>query len=154
MKKFAVWITLWCFLTMTSLSGCAYEQAYQSYATAQSNMAAASGALIRMTPDGKVTEIGNPMIAMAMIQMQAPKDGWTQFFDFLKFATPFAAIWGVAGALSSGVKGNTTNVSGNSNLVGNTAGPAGGASSWASPVTTTTTTTTETSITGGAGSID
>jgi len=38
MKKFAIWITLWCFLAMTTLSGCAYEKAYQAYATAQSHI--------------------------------------------------------------------------------------------------------------------
>ena len=151
MKKFAIWITLWCFLAMTTLSGCAYEKAYQAYATAQSNMAASSGALVKMTPDGKVTEIGNPMLAMAMISMKPPQSEVAEFFEWLKVATPFGALWGIVGAMSNGIKGNTTTVSGNSNLVGNTAGPAGAASSWASPVTTTTT---ETSITGGSGSID
>jgi hypothetical protein len=141
MRKFAVWIILCAFLTMTTLGGCAYEQAYGAYAKSMSDMAASSGALIKLGPDGRVIEVGNPMVGVAMMQMQAPKDGWTQFFDFLKFATPFAAIWGVAGALSSNIpQGSTTNVTGNSNLTGNTAGPAGGASSWASPVTTTTTT--------------
>ena len=140
MKKFATWIILWVFLTMTTLSGCAYEQAYQSYATAQASMAASSGALVKMTPDGKVTEIGNPMIAMAMMNMKEPKDGWTQFFDFLKFATPFAAIWGVAGAITSGSHGATTNVSGQGNYTGNTMGSKG---LMGSPTTTTTTTISE-----------
>ena len=140
MKRFAVWITLCAFL-LTPL-GCAYESAYREYSLAQSSMAASAGPLVSFHPDGKLAVVGNPMIPMAMMNMKEPKDGWTQFFDWLKFATPFAAIYGVVGAISSNLNpGNTTNVTGNSNLTGNTAGTAGGASSWASPVTTTTTTT-------------
>jgi hypothetical protein len=140
MKRFAIWIILCSFLTMTTIGGCAYDKAYQSYATAQSNMAVASSALVKLGPDGKVTEIGNPMVGLAMIQMQAPKDGWTQFFDFLKFATPFAAIYGVVGAMTAGVHGNNTNVSGQGNYTGNTMGSTG---LMGSPTTTTTTTVTE-----------
>ena len=138
--KFAVWIVLCSFLTMT-FTGCAYEKSYLQYAAAQSSMASSAGPTVTFHPNGQLASVGNPMIAMAMMQMKAPKDAWEALFDFLKFATPFAAIWGVAGAITSGHHGTTTNVSGEGNLVGNTAGPAGGASSWASPVTTTTTTT-------------
>lgn len=130
-------------ITLPLMTGCAYEQAYIQYANAQAAMAQASGPLFKqtLTPDGKVAsfEVGNPMVPMAMMQMKQPKSEWESFFDFLKFATPFAAIWGVAGALSNSNHGNTTNVSGNSNAVGNTAGQSG---LFASPVTTTTTTTT------------
>ena len=146
MKKFAVWIILCTFLTMT-FTGCAHVETYGHYATAQSTMATAAGPTVTFHPNGQLASVGNPMIAMAMMQMKAPKDAWESFFDFLKFATPFAAIWGVAGAITSGTHGNTTNVTGSGNLTGNYAGPAGGASSWASPVTTTTTTLTESTVT-------
>ena len=140
--RFASWITICAFLLMTT--SCAYDQAYLQYAKAQTDMATAAGPTVTFHPNGQLASVGNPMIAMAMMNMKEPKDGWSQFFDFLKFATPFAAIWGVAGAITSGTHGNTTNVSGTGNLTGNSAGPAGGASSWASPVTTTTTTNTTT----------
>lgn len=148
MKKFAVWITMCSFLLMT-FTGCAYNEAYGTYAKAQSDMATAAGPTVSFHPNGQLASVGNPMVAMAMMNMKAPKDGWESFFDFLKFATPFAAIYGIVGAMSTNLGGGTTtNVSGNSNLVGNTAGSAGGTSSWASPVTTTTT-----EISGGEGSI-
>lgn len=149
MRRIAAWITICSFLLMSF--GCAYNEAYGTYAKAQSDMATAAGPTVTFHPNGQLASVGNPMISMAMMQMKAPKDGWEAFFDFLKFATPFAAIYGVVGAMSTNLgAGNTTNVQGNSNLVGNTAGSAGTASSWASPVTTTTT---ETAITGGTGSI-
>ena len=148
MKKFAVWVVMCSFLLMT-FTGCSYKEAYGTYARAQADIAAAAGPVVSFHENGQLASVGNPMIAMAMMNMKAPKDGWESFFDFLKFATPFAAIYGVVGALSTNLgSGQTTNVQGNSNFVGNTAGPAGGASSWASPVTTTTT-----EISGGEGSI-
>jgi len=150
MKKFATWIILWSFLTMTTFTGCAYNEAYGTYAKAQSEMAVAAGPTVTFHPNGQLASVGNPMVAMAMMNMKEPKDGWTSFFDWLKFATPFGALWGVAGAIASASHGPTTNVQGNSNLVGNTAGAAGTSSSWASPVTTTTTST---ELTGGTGSI-
>jgi hypothetical protein len=125
----------------TGMFGCAYEQAYVKYAQSQAEMARAAGPIVTFHPDGKLASVGNPMVAMAMMNMKEPKDGWTSFFDWLKFATPFAAIWGLGASLANSGHGNTTNVSGSGNLTGNAAGPAGGASSWASPVTTTTTTT-------------
>lgn len=143
MKKLT-YLILACFFL--SINSCAYESAYREYAVAQSNIAQAAGPIVSFHTNGQLASVGNPMIAMAMMNMKEPKDGWTQFFDWLKLATPFAAIYGIVGAMSNVSQGSTTNVQGNSNLVGNTAGPAGGASSWASPVTTTT--ITETTVTG------
>lgn len=145
MKKFAAWIVMCSFLLMT-FTGCAYNESYGRYAEAQSNMATAAGPIVSFHENGALASVGNPMVAMAMMNMKPPRDGWESFFDFLKFATPFAAMYGLAGALSTnlGAGGSTTNITGNSNLTGNTAGAAGAASSWASPVTTTTTTNTAT----------
>lgn len=139
MKKIT-YLVLCSFLLMT---GCAYEQAYTQYSLAQSMMAQAAGPMVEFHPDGKLKSVGNPMIAMAMMNMKEPKDGWTQFFDWLKVATPFAAIYGIVGAMSSSTHGNTTNVSGGGNYVGNT---AGNQAQWASPTTTTITETTTTGI--------
>jgi hypothetical protein len=143
--KFAVSIILCFFL----LPGCAYQEAYRQYAVSQAEMANAAGPIVSFHQNGALASVGNPMIAMAMMQMKEPKDGWTQFFDWLKFATPFGAMYGIVGAMANAAQGHTTNVTGNSNLTGNTAGPSGAASSWASPVTTTTVT----EINGGEGSI-
>lgn len=136
MKKIA-WFILCSFVLMSV--GCSYDKAYQTYSAAQSDIAKAAGPIVEFHPDGKLKAVGNPMVAMMGMQMKAPKDAWEYLFDFLKFATPFAAIYGVVGAMSTNLgSGSTTNVSGEGNFVGNTAsGPA----SWASPITTTTTTT-------------
>lgn len=122
--------------------GCSYEQAYIKYAESQASMAASAGPLFKqsLTPDGKVAsfEVGNPMVPMAMMQMKPPKSEWESLTEWLKMATPFAAIWGIVGSIGGGTS-NSTNVSGSGNLVGN---QAGNQSQWASPTTTTTTTTT------------
>jgi hypothetical protein len=135
MKKIT-WMMLCSFLLTT---GCAYDSAYRDYSLAQANMAQAVGPIVSFHPDGKLASVGNPMLAMAMMNMKEPKDGWTQFFEFLKFATPFAAIYGIVGAMSANLgSGSTTNVSGGGNFVGNTTGSN---ATWASPPITTTTTT-------------
>jgi hypothetical protein len=123
------------------VQGCAYEQAYIKYAEAQAKMAASSGPMFKqtLTPDGKVSsfEVGNPLVSMAMMQMKAPKSEWESITEWMKMATPFAAIWGIVGSIGGGTS-SSTNVSGSGNLVGN---QAGNQSQWASPTTTTTTTT-------------
>ena len=120
-----------------SLSGCAYENAYRAYAVAQSTMATASGPLVEFDCNGKIKSIGNPMLAMAMVQMKPPKSEAAEFFDWLKLATPFGAIWGIVGAMSTANRGATTTVSGSDNFVGNTTGSN---ANWASPPTTNNTT--------------
>jgi len=99
-------------------------------------MATASGPLVEFDDNGKIKSIGNPMLAMAMINMKPPKSEAAEFFDWLKVATPFGAIWGIVGAMSTANHGATTNVSGGGNFVGNT---TGNSATWASPPTTTTT---------------
>jgi hypothetical protein len=122
------------------VSGCAYEKAYISYAESQATMAKAAGPLFKqsLTPDGRVAsfEVGNPLTAMAMMQMKAPKSEWESLVEWMKMATPFAAIWGIVGSIGGGTH-NSTSVSGTGNFVGN---QAGNQSQWASPTTTTTTT--------------
>ena len=130
-----------------SLSGCAYENAYRAYAVAQSTMATASGPLVEFDDNGKIKSIGNPMLAMAMVQMKPPKSEAAEFFDWLKLATPFGAIWGIVGAMSTANRGATTTVSGEGNFVGNT---ASGGTSWASPPTTNNTTNNTTNSTSNA----
>ena len=138
MKKIT-WFVLCSFLLMTT--NCAYDVAYRDYATAQANIAASAGPLVTFHPGGGVAAIGNPMVAMAMMNMKEPKDGWTQFFHWLEMATPFGAMFGIVGALANMSKGNTTTVSGGGNFVGNT---TGNSATWASPPTTNTTTNTTT----------
>ena len=130
-------------LTPITMTGCMYDKAYRDYAVAQSAIAQAAGPLVTFHPDGKLASVGNPMTAMAMMNMKEPKDGWTQFFHWLEMATPFGAIWGIVGSLANFNKGNSTNVSGTGNYTGNT---TSGGAVFGSPPTTTTTTTTTTSV--------
>jgi hypothetical protein len=116
--------------------GCAYESAYREYATAQATMATAAGPLVTLHPDGRLASLGNPMIPMAMMQMKAPKSEWESLVEWMKFATPFAAIWGIVGSIGGG--GTTTNVNGQGNYTGNAMGNQG---LMGSPTTTTTTVT-------------
>ena len=136
MKKIT-WFILCSFVLMSV--GCSYDAAYSSYSLTQSMIAQSAGPIVEFHENGQLKAVGNPMVALMGMQMKPPKDAWEYLFDFLKFATPFAAIYGVVGAMSTNLNpGNSTNVTGEGNFVGNTAsGPA----SWASPVTTTTTTT-------------
>ena len=134
MKKFAVCLAICSLLLM---SGCAYQEAYREYAVAQSSMASAAGPLVRIDPtSGRVTEIGNPLLPMAMMQMKAPKSEVESIVEWMKMATPFAAIWGIVGSIGGG--GTTTNVSGQGNYTGNSMGSQG---LMGSPTTTTTTVT-------------
>jgi hypothetical protein len=133
-------ITLLLLVAVLALtSGCAYESTYREYAMSQAKMAAMTGPLIELYEDGRLKSVGNPLVPVAMMQMRAPVSEAETFFNWLKMATPFGAIWGIVGAMSSGLHGDTTNVSGTGNLTGNTSGNQG---TWASPPTTTTTTTT------------
>lgn len=134
MKKFAVWITACAFLLMAS--GCTYKEAYVKYAEAQATMAQAAGPLVTLHPNGTLASLGNPMVPMAMMQMKPPKSEAEAFFDWLKMATPFAAMWGLAGTITSGSHGTTTNVSGTGNYTGNAMGNQG---LMGSPTTTTVT---------------
>jgi hypothetical protein len=151
MLRFASKIIMWCYLLTITLSpiGCSYEKNYREYALSQASIAASAGPLVKIGPNGMVTEIGNPMIPLIAMQQKPPKSELDSVFDFLTAIGPFGAIWGIVGSMANSIRGNTTNVTGNSNLTGNTAGSAGGASSWASPVTTTTTTTVIETITEG-----
>ena len=124
--------------------GCSYQENYRAYAVAQSSMSMAQGPLVELYPDGKLKSIGNPMTAMAQMQMQAPKSETDAFFSWLTAATPFGAIFGIVGAMTNGLRGNTTNVNGQGNYTGNV---GGNSAQMGSPTTTTTTTISEESIT-------
>ena len=125
-----------CSSLLMSFVGCAYEQAYTQYSLSQAAIAQASGPIVTFHPNGQLASVGNPMIPLIGMQMRGPKSDWDGFWDVLKTAVPFGAIWGIVGAMSTANHGTTTNVSGTGNFTGNT---AGGTSQWASPVTTTTT---------------
>jgi hypothetical protein len=118
MKK----LLLLSFLGVLCFSGCAYDRAYMYYSNAQADIAKASGPMITFHENGGIKEIGNPMLAMAMMQMKSPKSEAAEFFDWLKMATPFGAIWGIVGAMSTANHGATTNVSGSGNVTGNSTG--------------------------------
>ena len=120
-------------------SGCAYESTYREYAMSQAKMAAMTGPLIELHENGTLKSVGNPLVPVAMMQMRAPVSEAETFFNWLKMATPFGAIWGIVGAMgSNGSSGPTTNVSGTGNYTGN---QVGGAGTFGSPPTTITTTT-------------
>lgn len=120
------------------LSGCAYQEAYKQYAVAQSQIATAAGPLVTFHPTGQVASIGNPMTAMAMMNMKAPRSEWEVFMDTIRAAVPFAAIWGTAMGGFDAAKsiGQGTTITGDGNFMGNTAGNSS-PSQWASPTTTT-----------------
>ena len=140
--KTTTWVILGLFTVMSF--GCSYQENYRAYAVAQSSMSMAQGPLVELYPDGKLKSIGNPMTAMAQMQMQAPKSETDAFFSWLTAATPFGAIFGIVGAMTNGLRGNTTNVNGQGNYTGNV---GGNSAQMGSPTTTTTTTISEESIT-------
>ena len=131
--------------------GCSYQENYRAYAVAQSSMSMAQGPLVELYPDGKLKSIGNPMTAMAQMQMAAPKSETEAFFSWLTAATPFGAIFGIVGAMTNGLRGNTTNVNGQGNYTGNV---GGNSAQMGSPTTTTTTTVTENTTTTSDDSIN
>ena len=136
MKKIALVILI---MFTSMIIGCSYQENYRAYAVAQSSMAMAQGPLVELYPDGKIKSIGNPMTAMAQMQMKPPTSEADSFFSWLTSATPFGAIFGIVGAMTNGLRGNTTNVNGQGNYTGNT---SGNQAQMGSPTTTTTTTTT------------
>ena len=136
--KLITWLILGSFLITGP--GCAYTETYREYALAQSKMSAMSGPLVEFHENGTVKSIGNPMLQMAMISMKPPKDAWESFFDFLKTVGPFGVMWGIVGSMTSGIRGDVTNVNGQGNYTGNT---SGNQTQMGSPTTTTTTITEE-----------
>ena len=89
-------------------TGCAYQENYRAYAVAQSSMAMAQGPLIEFHENGTVKSIGNPMMQMAQISMKPPTSEADAFFSWLTAATPFGAIFGIVGAMTNGLRGNTS----------------------------------------------
>jgi hypothetical protein len=136
MKSMA-WIILGSFFL--ALNACTYSENYKAYSVAQASMAMAQGPLIEFYENGTVKSIGNPMMQMAQISMKPPTSEADAFFSWLTAATPFGAIFGLVGAMTNGLRGNTTNVNGQGNYTGNT---SGNQAQMGSPTTTTTTTTT------------
>lgn len=135
MKKFAVSIILCCFM----LSGCAYQEAYRQYSTSQAEMAKAAGPLVSFHPNGAVASIGNPMIAMAMMQMKAPKHEVEMFTSMVGNLAPWAFGAWISSTAMSAVAGakQGMNISGDSNYIGNASGNQS-PNQLGSPVTTTT----------------
>ena len=131
--------------------GCSYQENYRAYAVAQSSMSMAQGPLIEFHENGQLKSVSNPMTAMAQMQMQAPKSETDAFFSWLTAATPFGAIFGIVGAMTNGLRGNTTNVNGQGNYTGNI---GGNQAQMGSPTTTTTTTVTENTTTTSDDSIN
>ena len=140
--KVMAWISLCGFLL--ALNACSYAENYKAYSIAQTSMAMAQGPLIEFHENGQLKSVSNPMTAMAQMQMQAPKSETDAFFSWLTAATPFGAIFGIVGAMTNGLRGNTTNVNGQGNYTGNV---GGNQAQMGSPTTTTTTTISEESIT-------
>ena len=131
-----------------SLSGCAtYESSYAAYSVAQSMIAQSSGPIVTFHPNGQLASVGNPMVPLIGMQMAKPRSDWDGFWDVLKTAVPYGAIFGIVGAMSTANHGATTTVSGEGNFVGNT---ASGGTSWASPPTTNNTTNNTTNSTSNA----
>jgi hypothetical protein len=140
MKKIA-WLILLVFVS--GALGCSYAENYKAYSVAQASMAMAQGPLIEFHENGALKSIGNPMMQMAQISMKPPTSEADAFFSWLTAATPFGAIFGLVGAMTNGLRGNTTNINGQGNYTGNT---SGNQTQMGSPTTTTTTSISEESV--------
>jgi len=136
--KFTKGIVL-CSLVLTLCMGCAYEKAYMQYADSQAKMAQAAGPLITFHPSGQVASIGNPMVAMAMMNMKAPKHEVEMFTSMLSSAFPwaFGALMGNWAMQAVQGANQPMNVSGDGNYIGNASGNQS-PNQLGSPVTTTT----------------